>query len=142
MNADERLIWRYLRGVAAARPPATTTYLDLSAHLCEVTNGRLDFKPPFHALFPMLGNVSRHELRMGRPLLSVLVVSKETQVPGKGFYGMARGLGLSVQDEDAFFESQLAAVRAFWSVADPLEVMDDALANVLDRLDEIRKLLR
>ena len=45
------------------------------------------------ALGKLLGKVVADEHRAGRPLLTAVVVRKDTGVPGDGFLGMARSLG-------------------------------------------------
>jgi hypothetical protein len=48
------------------------------------------------SLGEILGVISLYEWAMGRPLLSVLVVRKDTRVPGEGFNRLLRAFGLRV----------------------------------------------
>ena len=51
-----------------------------------------------------MDDINRHELKTDRPMLSAVVVHKETLVPGQGFFTLARGLGLFVSDDrDRFY---------------------------------------
>lgn len=100
-------------------------------------------RPPFRPLFPMLGHVSMYEVEHGRPMLSALVVTKETGLPGDGFAKLARHLGIPVgEDETAFWDAQLARVVEFWTDDDPTLVLDAALDRVTRELAAIRAVLR
>lgn len=68
----------------------------------------------------MLGEVTMREHRFGRPMISAVVVSSGDHVPGSGFYGLARELGLlpdgaTKGQEVAFWKTQLEAVYAEWA---------------------------
>lgn len=58
----------------------------------DYTNERNDFHK-------FLDDINRYEVEQGRPFLSVVVVN-ETRMPGKGFFRLARELGLQRPDED------------------------------------------
>lgn len=67
-----------------------------------------------------LGDISRVEHADGRPLLSAVVVLGSTNVPGKGFFDLARELGAHRSDDDlAFFTSELRRVHDYWSRQPP-----------------------
>ncbi len=62
-----------------------------------------------------LGEISTHEHRAGRPMLSAVVVATETNMPGIGFFKLARELGVYRGVDDlAFFVGELRRVHAFW----------------------------
>ncbi len=64
----------------------------------------------------VLGEISQHEHTQGRPLLSVIVVAKETGVPGQGFFNLAKDLGVYLGgDDDAFFVRELRRAYEQWS---------------------------
>ena len=62
----------------------------------------------------LLGQMSMGEHRLGRPLLSVVVVTQENYTPGPGFFGMAREANpnYSGLDNDAIFIKELKRVQA------------------------------
>ncbi|MFF0852504.1 hypothetical protein ACFYVM_15815 [Streptomyces sp. NPDC003280] len=95
-------------------------------------------RPPFRTMFPALGNVSRYEVQHGRPMLSALVVAQDTRVPGPGFVELARDLGLPVSNPDTYWEEELRGVVSFWSVHDPVLVLDSAIDRLMDELGEIK----
>lgn len=64
----------------------------------------------------ILGKISTYEHQQGRPLLTAIVVHKQDNIPGHGFFELARHLGrLSAgKDELAFFCGEVARVHAAW----------------------------
>ena len=75
-----------------------------------ITYGRLGNEfgvaPPFRTLIHALDRVSRAAHAAGRPMLSAVVVNRETGRPGSGFYLLAWDLGKTVSDEVDFWESE------------------------------------
>ena len=73
----------------------------------------------------MLGEISEEESEAGRPLLSVVCVSKSGSA-GPGLYGLARQMGLLEEgaDEEAFWRDELKAVYATWRRPLPYEKKD------------------
>ena len=65
----------------------------------------------------ILGEISEYEHLHGRPLLSAVVVGKDTRIPGKGFFTLARELGKLQEgmDERSFWERELEEVYDTWS---------------------------
>ena len=63
----------------------------------------------------VLDRINEREHTEGRPLLSALVVSKSTGMPGAGFYGIASRLGL-YNDEEPFdyWRQELQRVYSAW----------------------------
>ena len=45
-------------------------------------------------LFDLLAEICKEEHRLERPMLCAIVVSRQSGVPGRGFFGLARDLGL------------------------------------------------
>lgn len=83
----------------------TITYSELSRETTSIPLGPHDF-----AMSWMLGEVSEEEHEAGRPLLSALVVYKETGFPGPGFYDLAIRLGRKVTDRDSFWVNELQTI--------------------------------
>ena len=67
----------------------------------------------------LLDEINRHEYSMGHPLLSAVVIHKENNMPGAGFFKLARELGLYTGNDDLkFFLDELKRVHAFWQLMD------------------------
>lgn len=63
-----------------------------------------------------LGEISTAEHDQGRGMLSVVVVYKYgDQMPGPGFFELARSLGYQFRDETEFWVEQLHRVYRVWS---------------------------
>ncbi|MFH1703730.1 MAG: hypothetical protein ABIB41_09965 [Nitrospirota bacterium] len=63
----------------------------------------------------ILGEISRYENAHGRPMLSAVVVHRNNNKPGKGFFELARELGVyDGIDNDDFFIRELNRVHEYW----------------------------
>ena len=64
----------------------------------------------------ILGRISSEEAASGRPLLSVIVVSRDTGLPGGGFFNLGQELHLVEpgEDEDSFVTRQTQRVFEYW----------------------------
>jgi hypothetical protein len=98
-------------------------------------------RPPFRGLNEALGHVVRHEVEHGRPLLTALVVTKDTGSPGPGFAGLARELGLTVTHDDEFAQQELERVVHFWAEGDIVSVIDAATDRILAKIHELERRL-
>ncbi|MBA2319691.1 MAG: hypothetical protein H0V89_00940 [Deltaproteobacteria bacterium] len=107
---DKQLL-RKLRTVAA--DGRTLTYYQVA----ERAGLDMSQRPDREALSSLLGEISSHEHRHGRPLLSAVVVHEQFQMPGGGFYDVALGTGRMAADEDqqAYWDRELRAVHDFWA---------------------------
>ena len=73
----------------------------------------------------MLYHIATYEQRLGRPMLTSLVV-KASGLPGHGFYELAEEYGRDTSDRDQMWSQELQQVREFWSRAlDPSSVVRD-----------------
>jgi hypothetical protein len=94
-----------------AKTQSTATYGQI-AHLAGL---ELDDLVQRNRLSEMLGEISTHEFRQGRPMLSAVVISSEEGMPGIGFFNLARALGKHKSADDlAFFVGELGRVYAAW----------------------------
>jgi len=68
-----------------------------------------------------LNEISEDEVRLGRPMLSAVVVGRSGR-PGAGFFALARTLGrLSVAgDEKEFWQAELSDVYRVWRLPEEL----------------------
>jgi hypothetical protein len=94
-----------LRRVAGAR--GTTTYSDLAPQVSAIPGLRYDGD-----LLPaLLDEVSRAEAGAERGMLSAVVVHKnDDDLPGEGFFKLARELGRDTSDQLAFYVAELNLV--------------------------------
>jgi len=100
------------RLISAAKKGEVVHYADLAK-----ATGR-EMKGPNWAVHigRILGRISSAEARAGRPLLSVIVVSRDTGLPGGGFFNLGHELGLVEpgESEDAFVDRQAQRVYEYW----------------------------
>jgi hypothetical protein len=67
-----------------------------------------------------LDGISCSENAQGRPLLSAVVVLPEIGYPGKGFFLLARELGLNTYcDDRSYFAHELKRVHEYWKESLP-----------------------
>ena len=60
----------------------------------------------------ILDDINRHERELDRPMLSAVVVHKDTLMPGQGFFTLAWALGLFVgNDKGRFYIQELRKVH-------------------------------
>ena len=97
--------------VAVAARRRLIAYSDLVAEIRS-----LDLQPQSDHLAHMLGEISMAEHEAGRGLLTVVVVHKHgDQMPGPGFFELARSLGHNTKDREAFWIGELEKVYGAWS---------------------------
>lgn len=64
----------------------------------------------------ILDEISTFEHHQGHPLLSAVVIHKEDNMPGQGFFSLAKRLGLYKGEDDfLFFIQELRRVHDYWS---------------------------
>ena len=95
-----------------ARRGEITSYAEI-ARLAHVD---LD-NPHFGAVIGrLLDEINRAEHAAGRPLVSAVVVSKERNMPGPGFFDCARTLGLYRDGDDlGYWVEELGRVHRHWA---------------------------
>lgn len=63
----------------------------------------------------LLGEISTFENEQGHPMLSTVVVYRQYNMPGPGFFKLARWLGIYRGDDDfLFFIRELRKVHDYW----------------------------
>lgn len=69
------------------------------------------------AIRQLLGMISTYEHQHGRPMLTAIVVHKQDNIPGHGFFELAQHLRLLRPGADAlaFFCGEVARVHATWT---------------------------
>lgn len=94
-----------------ARRGETITYQPLA----DMLDMNLDLQHERARLGKVLGEISRGEHAAGRPLLSAVVVLGSSRMPGRGFFDLARELGVHASRDDvAFYAAHLRAVHDCW----------------------------
>ena len=64
----------------------------------------------------ILDEISTFEHHKGHPLLSAVVIHKEDNMPGQGFFTLGRRLGLHKgEDNFLFFIQELRRVHDYWN---------------------------
>jgi len=107
--------WKMVRSeirsilVDVAASEGTITYSDL---VSGVTSAKLEANQ--YALFEMLGEISWEESKAGRGMLTAVVISKDSNLPGPGFFGVAEELGYTITDRDLFWVEELRKVHSSW----------------------------
>jgi hypothetical protein len=103
----------YAKLVEVARRADIILYSELAP-----TAGLSTTNPHFASLMAeVLDEINLFELKAGRPLLSAVVVAKETGMPGAGFFNLPRKLGLQSQGDLEFWALELKRVHAQWAPA-------------------------
>ena len=101
----------YERLKEVARAGQTITYGEIAPM------ANLDMESPAdrNEISRILGAISEREHEEGRPLLSAVVMLADIGYPGKGFFTLARELGLyDGADDLAFFVRELRRVHEYW----------------------------
>ncbi len=99
-----------LKEIAAAQ--GTITYSEI-APLADLDMSRPKDRK---TISEILGEISTFEHEQGHPLLSAVVVSAVTNMPGQGFFTLARELGLHAGTNNlTFFFRELDKVHQFWA---------------------------
>ena len=65
---------------------------------------------------PILDRINNIERCEGRPMLSAVVISKSRNIPGAGFFKLAKKLGLQSDDEGnvKFWLKEIRRVHDYW----------------------------
>lgn len=122
LTSVERAMRERLLAIAASHTPEKITYEELW-----VAATGSDFRESggFRLMGRMLYHIATYEQRLGRPMLTALVV-KASGLPGDGFFELAEQFGRDVSDNDQMWSQELERVREFWSRAlDPSAVVRD-----------------
>jgi hypothetical protein len=66
----------------------------------------------------LLVEIGGEEVEAGRPVLPALVVTKQTGLPGHGFFKLAAERGYDVSDPEEFWQKAVQEVYEFWASSD------------------------
>lgn len=109
--------WRRAKAEAREALIAVAARRRVIAYSDLVTKIRsLNLEPHSDHLAHMLGEISTAEHEAGRGMLTVVVVHKHgDQMPGPGFFQLARSLGHVTKDQEAFWIGEMEKVYGAWS---------------------------
>jgi len=102
----------YDRLVAVAKSRGLITYAELG----RVADLDISYLPDLDTLVRILEEIALNEIEAGRPLLVVLVIREDINMPAKGLFRFAKRHGLQKGNDDvAFFTKELARVYQAWT---------------------------
>lgn len=102
----------YDRLVAVARARKQITYADLG----NVADVDVSQPGQLERLVRILDEIALQEIKAGRPLLPIVVMRADIQMPSKGLFKFAAKHGLMKgKDEMAFYAAELKRVYDLWS---------------------------
>jgi|FLYN01.1.fsa_nt_gi hypothetical protein len=96
--------------VEVARTGQVITYSDLTSRL---QTAYLHYHS--HILARLLVEIGWEEVEAGRPVLPALVVTKQTGLPGHGFFKLAAERGYDIAEPEVFWASAVKQVHDYWS---------------------------
>ena len=106
------IVHEYL--IKIARAKGTTTYQHIGSLLGLPDRG--DYMS--NEVGKIIGEISKYEVKHGRPMLSALVVHKSDGKPGQGFFNFAIALGIfspSVMTPEQFWNAEIIRVYQTWA---------------------------
>src|SRR5690348_781277 len=106
MNAA---VYEHLIKVAGQR--RLVTYNDLA----KIADLDVAYLPDHDQLTRILEEIAEHEVSQGRPLLVVVVIREDIQMPAKGFFKWARRRRLQKGKDFEFFAEELERVYRAWA---------------------------
>jgi hypothetical protein len=101
----------YERLKEVAKGGTVTYYSDIAPM------ARLDMNLPNdrYEIGAILDAINQYEHRADRPMISAVVVHKDSLKPGRGFFVLAQSLNLfDGKDEDKFYINELRKVHDYW----------------------------
>jgi hypothetical protein len=100
----------YAELLAAARRRGAVTYREIAF----VTGLPMEWPRMLVEVGKLVGEISKDEDRMGRPMLSALAVHEKNGRPGNGFFGLAKELQKPFADDSVFWEKQKKSIYRIW----------------------------
>lgn len=96
--------------IEVARARQVITYAELTAML---QTAYVHYHS--HLLARLLVEIGWEEMDAGRPVLPALVVTKQTGLPGHGFFKLAAERGYDISEPEAFWANAVKQVHGYWS---------------------------
>lgn len=110
MDSDAQTVYQELKRLAKAG--STTNYSDVGYLI------GLDMGSPAdrNRIARILDEISREEDSQGHPLLSAIAILRERNIPGEGFFKLARSLSKQDQEDDlVFWLDEVRRVHTHWA---------------------------
>jgi hypothetical protein len=86
------------------------------ADLAKVVSMNMSLPHERRELDRQLDEIDEYEREQGHPVLSAVVIQKESHMPNRHFFEFCRESGvLKGQDEDGFYIKELRSVHIFWA---------------------------
>lgn len=100
------------RLIEVARRGQTTTY----SAVAPLANLNMELPNDRVQISQLLDEISRAEQQTGRPLLTVVVIRNDINMPGEGFFTLARNLAAQPtgMDNFQFFIEELRRAHDYW----------------------------
>ena len=109
MDANTQAIYDELRRVA--KDGSITRY----SHIAPLAKLNMDLPQDRSRIADILDDISRSEHGSVRPLLSAVVIRIDTNIPGQGFFNLAKSLSLPGADDDVqFWVKEVQRVHDHW----------------------------
>lgn len=111
MDESTKIIYQEITKVA--KSGGITYYSDIAP----LIGLDMDFQPDRNRISDILDEISRVEHANGNPLLSAVVILKERNIPGQGFFTLAKSLNLYDGNPDSelkFWIQELRRVHDYW----------------------------
>jgi len=103
--------------ITVAEQESTITYSDLVERVRDLQHLANPIDNPHDPrLAEILGEISREEDAAGRGMLSVVVVRKNDDIPGDGYFILAKELGRDTSDRVKCWVEELKKVHGYWGV--------------------------
>lgn len=110
MNGGTERLYEQLRRVAKCE--SVTYYSDVAP----LVGLNMDLQEDRNRIGDILDRISSTEHRAGRPLLSAVVIRSDKNMPGRGFFKLARRLCLHGADDDfRYWLRELRQVHDYWA---------------------------
>lgn len=102
----------YEECIKIARKGTITYYSDIAG----LVGLNMDLPPDRNRIGELLDEINRYEFANNRPLISAVVVQKDSMRPGQGFFKLARSLGLFTgNNKESYYIQELKKVHSYWS---------------------------
>lgn len=102
----------YSRLIEIAKDSDITNYSDVAP----LAGLDMNLPPDRNRISDILDEISRSELNSGRPFLSAIVILKDENIPGDGFFKLAKELRLyDGSDDFRFWIRELRKVHDHWA---------------------------
>ena len=109
MDAKTEIIYQEI--IQVAKNESLTHYSDIGP----LVGLNMESPADRNVMSNILDKISKNEHENGKPLLSAVVILRDENIPGDGFFGMAQEVGLyDGSGKDQFWANELRRVYNYW----------------------------